>query len=521
MRHAVAKLIPALLCTGGCSLLYNPSNIGKAIDASDGQRPDMEMTADADIDAPAIFDADPGMLTLIDVTPKVLYEGQGQFNSRKALVVIRGHHFISDGLTVDITPNNGLTLDPPMVSANGDYIALTVSVAIDTNANTGSTPLTITVNQNGGPSGGVSLADQLTLQNLPQFPSGTSIATSSLAPLYSEVNTGNVSFSGTQRAIVRSVSRIKMGNVSANGGAGTSNGVGGAGGPGACGGGSMGANAPCAQVDGGGGGAAGTSGGGGGGFGAVADTGVGDDGGIAGAMHGNVQLVSFGGGSGLVNLGAGGGGGGKGLLSNAGGGGGGGGALELTAGGDIELGTVDAKGGAGGAGSSVVMLGASGGGGGGSGGAIVVRSEAGTITSGAITATPGTGGAGGGTGAGAGGAGAPGRVRVDVASGSLPSSTPEPHRGPAFVGVAQIVTMKTLSFQMSGSNGDIVDAYVIPDDNMVHTGEPMDVMFNNGSLMLQGVLLPGYNKFCVTLEPGMRQHADKLADTCVELAYLP
>jgi hypothetical protein len=112
-------------------------------------------------------------------------------------------------------------------------------------------------------------------------------------------------------------------------------------------------------------------------------------------------------------------------------------------------------------------------------------------------------------------------VRVDVASGSLPSSTPELHRGPAFVGVPQIVTMKTLSFQMSGSNGDIVDAYVIPDDNMVHTGEPMDVMFNNGSLMLQGVLLPGYNKFCVTLEPGMRQHADKLADTCVEVAYLP
>lgn len=233
-------------------------------------------------------------------------------------------------------------------------------------------------------------------------------------------------------------------------------------------------------------------------------------------MHGEAQVVSF-----AANQGAGGGGGGKGSLSNSGGGGGGGGTVELTAGGDLEVGTIAANGGDGGKGSSLINLGASGGGGGGSGGLVVLRSEAGTVTAGAITATAGVGGLAGGANAGAGGTGGPGRVRVDVAAGSLPSSNPEPHRGPAFVNVPTIVTSKGLAVSMTGSNGDVVDAYVIPDDGMVHTGEPMDLSFASGSLMFTGVLLPGYNKFCVTLEPGTRQHADKLADTCVDVAYLP
>ncbi|HEX5059038.1 MAG TPA: hypothetical protein VFV99_06745 [Kofleriaceae bacterium] len=517
MRQYVAMLMP-MVVGSGCSLLYNPSNLGKANpDASDAPMIDAEMTADADIDAPPLADANPGMLTLLDVTPKVLLEGQGQFGSRPAVLVIKGHHIVSDNLSVAITPSTGITVGATTVAMNGDYIAVEVSVAIDTNANAGMTPLTITVMQNGGPGGGVALTNKLSLQNLPQFPAGTSIATGSLAELYSDVNTGNVTFTGTARASVRSVSRIKMGNITANGGNGSTNGAGGAG-PGACAGGAPASNAPCLQSDGGGVGAGGDSGGGGGGFAVAGNPGVTGDagtGGAGGGAHGDNQIISF------AAQGAGGGGGGKGALSNSGGGGGGGGTIELTAGGNIEVGTIDAKGGAGGAGSSVLSLGASGGGGGGSGGTVVLRSDTGTIVSGAIAATPGGGGASGGTGAGAGGAGAPGRVRVDVASGSLPSSNPSLHRGPAFVNVPTVVTTNKVMLSMTGANADVVNAYVIPDDGMVHLGEPMGMMFNNGMLSFQGVLLPGYNKLCVTLEPGMRGHADTLADKCIELAYLP
>jgi len=85
----------------------------------------------------------------------------------------------------------------------------------------------------------------------------------------------------------------------------------------------------------------------------------------------------------------------------------------------------------------------------------------------------------------------------------------------------QISTTKNAVLQLSGATGDVVDAYVIDADDMVHFGEPMDMMIANGMLNFQGVLLPGYNKFCVTLEPGTRGHADQLADKCVEMAYLP
>lgn len=517
MRQHVAKLAPALL-VGGCSLLYNPNNIGKApIDATDAPSIDAPMTADADIDAPPLADANPGMLMLLDVMPKVIYEGQGQFNSRPAIVVLRGHHFVGEGLTVDITPSTGLTVSAPTVSMNGDYIALTIAVDVDAATDTGTMPLTITVNENGAPAGGVTLADALSVQYLPQLTTGGTVDTNTLAELYADVNIGDVTFTGTKAAIVRSVSRIKIGNIVANGGAGAT-GSAGAAGPGGCAGGGSGATGGCTPNDGGGGGAAATSGGAGGGFAAPGGGGNGGDGGTAGVEHGNAQLVSYTGAAGQANQSAGGGGGSANLLANAGGGGGGGGTVELTAGGDIMVGAISANGGNGG--NANALLTAGGGGGGGSGGVVVVRSAAGAVAVAGISAMGGAAGAKAGSGGG-GGTGGPGRVRVDVASGGLPSANPEAHRGPAFVNVPTIVTSKGLAFSMSGNDGDVVDAFVIPDDGTVHTGEPMDLSFSNGSLMFSGVLLPGYNKFCVTLEPGTRQHADKLADTCVDVAYLP
>lgn len=518
MRQYVARLVPAVL-VGGCSLIYNPSNISKPPpDATDGQGIDALMTADARIDAPPLFDANPGMLALEDVAPNVIFEGQGLGGSRPALLVIRGHHIIPDGLSVTIAPSTGLTLGSPMVSMNGDFIALPVSVAISATAS-GSSALTITVEQTGGPAGGVQLAGKLDVTFLPELTAGTSIAASSLAPLYSQVNTAsNVTFTGTatQPAIVRSVSSINIGNINVAGAAGGT-GTGGAGGPGGCTGGDAGATGGCSQNDGGGGGAAGNAGGAGGGFAAAGGSGNGSGGGMAGVAHGNSQLVNYSGIPGMANQSAGGGGGAAGTLGNAGGGGGGGGTVELTAGGDITVGTINANGGTGGNASALLANG--GGGGGGSGGVVVLRSDAGMITSGAITASGGAPGTKVGNGGG-GGMGAPGRVRVDVAASSVPTTSPSAHRGPSFAAnTPVIVTTDNPMLTLSGMTDDIVDAYVIDADDVPHFGEPMNVKFVNGALMMTPTMLPGYNRLCVTLRPGTR--GDVLADKCIDMAYLP
>jgi len=516
MRQQLAIVVPTAL-VAGCSLIYSPSNLSKATsDASPGD--DVMMTADARIDAPPLADANPAMLTVEDVAPKKIYEGQGQGGSRPALLVIRGHHFVPDGLAVTIEPNAGLTLGTPMVSNNGDFIALPVTVDITATAS-GTTALTITVDQMGGPPGGVQLAGKLELQHLPEFPAGTTIAVSSLATLYSQVDTAsNVTFTGTssQPAIVRAVSSIEVGNINVAGAAGTTGANAGAGGPGGCIGGGSGAAGGCSQNDGGGGGAANNGGGGGGGF--AAPGGQGSGGGTAGVKHGTDQLVSYTGAAGMANQGAGGGGGSAGTLGNAGAGGGGGGTIELTAGGNITVGAINANGGKGGDASALLANG--GGGGGGSGGVVVLRSAAGTITAGAITAEGGAGGAKVGSG-GAGGMGGPGRVRFDhaTATGSV-SATPAARRGVSFAATTQtIVTTDNPMLTFFGTSDDIVDAYVIDADGNPHFGEPMNLKFVNGALTSTVTLLPGYNNFCVTLRPGTR--GDSLADTCLELAYLP
>ncbi|NVB77628.1 MAG: hypothetical protein HOV81_04470, partial [Kofleriaceae bacterium] len=76
MRQHVAKLTPALFLVGGCSLIYNPSNIDKP--PVDARGPDVG------IDAAPIYDANPGLLAVEDVAPKTLFEGQGEGGSRTA-----------------------------------------------------------------------------------------------------------------------------------------------------------------------------------------------------------------------------------------------------------------------------------------------------------------------------------------------------------------------------------------------------------------------------------------------------
>jgi hypothetical protein len=516
MRQHVAKLTPALFLVGGCSLIYNPSNIDKPpVDASG---PDMG------IDAAPIYDANPSLLTVEDVAPKTLFEGQGEGGSRTAVLVIYGHHFTSDGISVEITPSDGLTVGTPMVSQYGDHIAVPVTVALDPMKSTELVDLTVSVTENGAPAP-VMLADKLKLQYLPELITGTSIDGANLAPLYSQVMLGNVTCTGTMPVVVRAVSSIEIGTIASNGAAGSrgENG-GGAAAPGGCAGGGAGDAGGCSGFDGGGGGAAGNTsgGGGGGGFGSEGAVGNGN-GGVKGAAHGNDQVVNLLAGPTTTNRSGGGGGGGAGTLAGAGAGGGGGGTVVLVAGGNITTGAISADGGGGGSGSGGLANGA-GGGGGGSGGLVIVRSHAGALSVASISAVGGPGGAGGagtlGGNGGSGGTGGIGRVRLD-APGSIPSgSSPQAHRGPSFdAATSTISTTANPTLMLVGAENDQLDGYLLDAEGVPHFGEPMDQKIVNGMLTVTPTLLPGYNKLCFTNEPGMR--GDELADTCIEIAYLP
>ena len=96
MRRCLAA---GVLCVAGCSVLYNPDQIGtgdaaRAIDAA--VHPDAEV----------ILDGDPTMLRLVSVAPSAIYEGQGDGSSRAALVVISGFDIGSDA-SVAITAGSG------------------------------------------------------------------------------------------------------------------------------------------------------------------------------------------------------------------------------------------------------------------------------------------------------------------------------------------------------------------------------------------------------------------------------
>jgi hypothetical protein len=516
MRQHLAQLTPALFLVGGCSLIYNPSNIDKP--PADSSGPDMG------IDAAPIYDANPSLLTVEDVAPKTLLEGQGEGGSRTAVLVIYGHHFTPDGITVEITPSDGLTLGTPMVSQYGDHIALPVTVALDPTKSSELVDLTVSVTESGAP-GPVMLADKLKLQYLPELTTGTSLDAANLAPLYSQVMLGNVTTAGAMPVVVRAVSSIEIGTITANGGAGARGmGGGGAAGAGGCGGAGAGGAGGCPGFDGGGGGAAGGTSGGGGGGGFGSDGAVGNGtGGVKGAAHGNDQVVNLLAGPATTNRSGGGGGGAAGTLAGAGAGGGGGGTIVLVAGGNITTGAISANGGGGGSGAGGLANGA-GGGGGGSGGLVIVRSDAGALSVASISAMGGAGGAGGtgtlGGNGGAGGTGGVGRVRLD-APGSIPSgSSPQAHRGPSFEAATQTIsTMLNPTLTLVGAEDDQLDGYVIDAEGVPHFGEPMDQKIVNGMLTITPTLLPGYNKLCFTNEPGMR--GDELADTCIEIAYLP
>lgn len=511
MMHPMwPHLARALLATslGGCSLLYNPSNIPTRQDDA-GQEPDAPLA-----------DADPAMLVINDVVPKVIFEGQGLDASRQAVIALSGHHF-ADGAMVTITADTGtadLVLGAATRSKDGDHLAFTVTANIDP-ATTGDVPLTIKVTQPvpGGTTAMAMLSGKLVLTRLPELLAIS--ATFDVAnlyngndpKLYSRIDPTNppasVTLTGNKRAIFRAVSSIRLPNLVAKGGDGAAA-TAGPGGPGGCSGGTPASAGMCAG--GGGGGMnvtlAAAGGGGGGGFADLGEAGKGNSAGAAGPSIGDPLLIRYDGTGTTANVASGGGGGGAPTLGTGGVGGGGGGTVEMTAGGDIITGSINVDGGRGGSASS--------GGGGGAGGVVMLRSG-GTLSAGTVSAIGGAGAAV--TGA-EGGKGSNGRARWDAAQGSAPGGTPPARRGPAFAPMTpHIVTVKDPGFTLSGSNGTQFAVYRIDE-----TGAALDHgtgSFSNSMAVIRPILDLGWNKVCVTLAGGERFSSE--ADKCIDVAYLP
>ena len=505
MRQHLANLGLAFL-VGGCSLIYNPSNISpRPIDAAIDSPPDVAI------------DANPVNLSIDGAAPSIIDEGQGDGSSRPAVLVIHGSNFVT-GAQVAITATSTIHVDVDntqlAMSPAADYIAVPVTAHVDTAIGESNTiPLTITVTQ---PANGSTvskmLAGKLSLQGHAELDATHPPPTdgSPLAAKYSKIDLTGMSFTFTggqnQPVLLRSVSSIDIGAITAKGksASGSNNGTAG---PGGCDGASSAANAPC---DGGGAGAnvgtlTGTGGGGGGGFATMGTAGQGGGAGPGGPMVGDDMIATYAGFmANKADHAAGGGGGGSATLTAGGAGGGGGGTVELTAGGYIMAGAIDVSGGNGGASGT--------GGGGGAGGVIMVRAG-GTLATGTLKAAGGAGGSANGN---SGGAGSVGRIRWDAPAGGGLTASPAAVRGPAFTTTAIALTSTQLS--LVGTANHMFTVYWIDDMQQTHAGDPGSFSAN-GTATISPALARGYSRVCITLVGG--QQGTPEADKCIDVAYLP
>ncbi|HEY0990272.1 MAG TPA: hypothetical protein VGD80_24640, partial [Kofleriaceae bacterium] len=220
----------AATALAGCSLIYNPSNLPGAPNEAGIDAP-----PDAPPDAEIILDADPSKLELLEIAPSAIDEGQGDGGSRPALLVIGGHQIIDSSTTVEITAASGtaqLTLGTPVIAKNGNWIAITVTAHVDPTLGAGATrALTVTVTQTLPPEAGggtktASLSGKLTLigygelDALGKLPMTGAKINSPMLAKYSKVDLSGLTvpnFGGNGRAIVQSVSQIKLPDLKLSG----------------------------------------------------------------------------------------------------------------------------------------------------------------------------------------------------------------------------------------------------------------------------------------------------------------
>jgi hypothetical protein len=467
---------------GGCSLLYNPSNIGTPMDGM----PDMPF------DAP--IDGDPALLSLTAARPPLLYEGQGFGGSRPAILVIEGANIVKQNTTVTVAPTPGETKTPTVTidnsqletSADGSYLVVPLTIAVDRTGllKTDQVKLDITVAQD-GPGGRISktISGVVKVQGLAEL-EGALPATelSGGEHLYSVVNiTGPVAIGpaagATTPILVHSYSSLTIASSV-----------------------TLGVNASGIT-----GGPAGGNGGTGGAATIVGTTpGAVGQGPAGGAPSGNgggfttdVQVPTL-----DVPQRGSGGSGGVGTTASAGqSGGGGGGTISLLADGDLSVGTITALGGA--------AAGSGSAGGGGSGGVILIR--AGHNLSATQLDVAGSSN------------GAAGHARFDAGGTAVLSTAGAAFRGPMFVDPPLITTSARPAIMVAGkplssfryfiqnANGSMIRG---PFGGSIPGTGPGVIGWGSDA---DEALFPGLNQLCVVVGSG-----DASSDTanCMAIAWI-
>jgi hypothetical protein len=484
----------ALAGLSGCSLIYNPSNLPDP--AGDGQPPPDVMP-----DSEDKFDADPGLLAIESVFPNELFEGTGTGGSRQGVLTVIGTNIVA-GAKVSVVLHAGQTGDPKItiddaatdVAANGNLVAAPYTLDVNDQLAQGSSiRLDVTVTQ---PSGATSVTATLTektagaddavlvINGLDEL---TGDATPTGTKEFSEVDATSITAAagGAEPVVIRARGGIAVsGAITAN----ASGRTGGAGGNLGGVGGTL-LVAPTAGAGPGGG----KPNSGGGGFAEIGGGGAG----VGGPASGNEQITTLA----NPNRSSGGAGGVNGLGGEGGDGGGGGGSIELTAGGDVVVTTVEARGG-----TAPVVNGNDGGGG--SGGLILLRGAQITMTSFNVD-----GGGGLQT-------GSIGRSRADTGVSAAPSGVG--FRGPMLDNMTPVITKNdelmltvfgkpntSFTYKIFGFSGNVSN------DLQGSIGPLGTNMFPIGSPLFRGL-----NQVCAFV-PGADLEAQlPEAKNCIEVVYL-
>ncbi len=478
MRHVASLVVVSWL--GGCSLLYNPSNIDKQMDAPGP-------------DAEPVYDADPTMLSITSVKPGMLVEGAGANGSRRAVIVVEGMHMVPEGATVTVAPTAPVTKTPMImvdntqlvVEANGTRLAVPVTLPVDGALGAADViPMDVTVTQlAGGVMVSKTKSAAFMIKGLPELDTAAAQTFSSGPNEFSIVNlragaTFSVAANQTEPIVITSTSSLTIAagiaiNLNAAGTTpGPAGGLGGAGGAGGVLNGTTGSQ--------GGGPAKGLPSGGDGGFG------------------GDPQLTTLG----APNRSSGGAGGnGLSLGAKGGDGGAGGGSIELFGDGDVSVGAINAKGA-----SGTTPGGGANPGGDGSGGVVFVHAG-GKLTLGAVDVT---------------GPGANGRARYDAGGVTLVTNAGTLFRGPSFVDAPVIVTLEHPTISVIGGGLKAFQFYWSNDTGQLIRGPYRQTLPNNGTADLafppsDDGLFRGLNELCLLVENAQAASDTK---TCIRLVYL-
>jgi hypothetical protein len=471
MGQHLATLVLLTMPLGGCSLLYDPS--------------DLPAAADAAVPLPDIMPCD---MTVTGLAPATLFEGMGVGGSRPALIVVGGTNLASQNTTISITAAAGSARVPLIVVDNakievgiyGEQLSVPITLPVDLTLTANETiALDVKIEQDcaGGRVAG-RVQGALALKGLDELTSAAAPLTGGLHE-YSQINveTGTLGPATNQTSpiVLRSMSSVKISSAISLDAAGRT------GGP-----------------------AGGNGGAGGSGLGGVGTPGTGPLPGQSSGAAGGFDSTD----PGLNTLGnpnrSSGGAGGSGTVAvgQGGNGGGGGGSIEISAGGDLRMGAITARGAAGQPGSAGGAAG-----GGGSGGVILLRAG-GTLTAGNIDV-------------GSAGTGARGRARYDAGG---TASVPEGElgtdhlRGPMLAGLPVAVRSATPEIAVVGKPLTAFKYFFIKQGGGV--SQLSSALFGadgTARVTLAEPLAPGANQLCLVPDPGA---ATSETRNCFYLAYL-